>query len=162
MGARELLVDLAAEGLTVAANGDRLVVRPASKLTDAMRAALTLAKPELLALLLDGGSSAQYAQAREPASRIRTDADIAAFLKRRARLLRWGWTEADAERLAERLVQRDRDIDDRVSCADCRHYSGRTCANHRAAGVGDRNVGRSFAEVLQRCPGFGDRGGINA
>ena len=67
MGAQELLVDLAAEGLTVAANGDRLVVRPASKLTHAMRAALTLAKPELLALLLD---IPPRSQAREPAPRI--------------------------------------------------------------------------------------------
>ena len=32
------------------------------------------------------------------------DADISAFLDRRARLLRWGWAEPEAEKLAERLV----------------------------------------------------------
>ena len=40
MGARELLADLAGAGLSVIADGDRLVIRPASKLTDDMRAAL--------------------------------------------------------------------------------------------------------------------------
>lgn len=44
MGARELLADLAAEGLSIAADGDSLVIRPASKLTDAMRVALREAK----------------------------------------------------------------------------------------------------------------------
>lgn len=35
----------------------------------------------------------------------RTDADVSAFTDRRARLLRWGWTEAEAERVAERLAR---------------------------------------------------------
>ena len=35
-----------------------------------------------------------------------TDADIARFLDRRARLMRWGWAEPEAEKLAERLVKR--------------------------------------------------------
>ena len=51
MGARNLLADLTAAGLSVTAEGDRLVIRPASKLTDPMRAALRDAKPELIALL---------------------------------------------------------------------------------------------------------------
>ena len=34
-----------------------------------------------------------------------TDSDIARFLDRRARLMRWGWAEPEAERLAERLVK---------------------------------------------------------
>ena len=33
-----------------------------------------------------------------------TDGDIARFLDRGARLLRWGWTQPKAERLADRLV----------------------------------------------------------
>ena len=51
MGARELLHDLAGAGLSVTADGEHLVIRPASKLTEPMRAALRSAKPELLALL---------------------------------------------------------------------------------------------------------------
>ena len=39
MGARDLLAELAGAGLSVRAEGERLVIRPASKLTDGMRAA---------------------------------------------------------------------------------------------------------------------------
>ena len=83
-----------------------------------------------------------------------TDGDIAAFLDRRARLMRWRWSEADAEKLAERLVIRDREQDDRVSCTDCRYYRPGFCANHQGAGLRERNVGRDLAALLQRCPGF--------
>ena len=51
MGARDLLVTLSGAGLSVAAEGDQLVIRPGSKLTEELRAALREAKPELLALL---------------------------------------------------------------------------------------------------------------
>ena len=51
MGARDLLDNLADAGLSVTVDGDRLVIRPASKLTDHLRGALREAKPELLALL---------------------------------------------------------------------------------------------------------------
>ena len=52
MGARELLEDLTDAGLCIEADSDRLVVGPASKLTDDLRARLRAFKPELLALLL--------------------------------------------------------------------------------------------------------------
>ena len=51
MGARDLLADAAEAGLTIAADGDHLVISPASRLTQTMRDALRQAKPELLALL---------------------------------------------------------------------------------------------------------------
>ncbi len=53
MGARDLLVELRAEGFRLTAEGDRLVVRPASKLTPELREVVAAAKPELLALVLD-------------------------------------------------------------------------------------------------------------
>ncbi len=146
MGARELLVGLSAAGLSVAADGDRLVIRPASKLTDPMRAALREVKVDLLALLTN--------RASDLAAVAWTDTDIARFLDRRARLMRWGWTEAEAEMQADRLVRRDREYDDRVSCVDCQHYEVRRCRNHRRAALQSAEVGREFAEVLQRCPGF--------
>lgn len=49
MGARDLLAELACLGVTVTADGDRLLIRPASKLTDELRAALRAHKAELLA-----------------------------------------------------------------------------------------------------------------
>jgi hypothetical protein len=84
-----------------------------------------------------------------------TDADIARFLARRDRLLRWGWLESEAENLAGRLTLRDREGDDRVSCADCKHYRPGRCGNHRRAGLNVADVGHDLAGRLQRCPGFG-------
>jgi hypothetical protein len=133
MGARDLLHDLADAGLTINADGTRLVIRPASKLTEDMRAAVLDAKPELLAFL---GADPR-------------------FNARRERLLRWGWNAADAEAMAERLIRRDREADDRVSCAaDCKHYRPGRCGNHRAADLSTPDVGRDLAALLQRCGGF--------
>ena len=86
-----------------------------------------------------------------------TDGDIARFLDRRARLLRWGWTQPEAERLADRLVRRDRERDERVCCIDCRHYRPGNCDNHRRAGLNASEVGRDLASLLQRCAGFAAR-----
>ena len=84
-----------------------------------------------------------------------TDGDIARFISRRARLLRWGWGEPNAEALADRLTRRDRAADDdRVSCTDCRHYRPGRCGNHRRAGLNVADVGRDLAGLLQRCSGF--------
>ena len=83
-----------------------------------------------------------------------TDADMARFLDRRERLLRWGWAEPEAESLAERLVIRDRESDERVMCAECQHYRPGRCSNHRRAGLQSADVGRDLAALLQRCPGF--------
>ena len=83
-----------------------------------------------------------------------TEADIARFVARRDRLMRWGWHEADAEALAERLVKRDRDGDVRVTCVECKHYRPGHCGNHRAAMLSSPDVGRELATLPQRCPGF--------
>lgn len=83
-----------------------------------------------------------------------TDGDIARFLDRRARLLRWGWSEPEAEKLADRLVKRDREQDDRVNCTECKHYRPGRCGDHGHAGLSAPEVGRDLATMLQRCPGF--------
>lgn len=51
MGARELLTALVQAGFEVEATADRLLIRPASKLTDDQREALREFKPELMVLL---------------------------------------------------------------------------------------------------------------
>lgn len=153
-------------GLTLRADGDRLIVRPATRLTPLLRQLIVAKKPEILNAVRRVEPDAAEPGRRAPPVDISpvawTDGDIASFLDRRARLLRWGWSEADAEALAERLVIKDRERDERVSCAYCRHYRGALCTNHKAAGLGGRDVGRSFAEILQRCPGFGSREGGGA
>ena len=120
----------------------------------------------VLAVTREGGGreiQAAPVLASEPAARPEaldlaavawTDGDIARFLDRRTRLLRWGWPEADAEKLADRLVRGDREKDERVSCTDCRHYRPGRCGNHRRAGLSVADVGRDLAAMLQRCPGF--------
>lgn len=151
MGARELVAEVNGAGLHITADGDRLVIRPASMLTPALREALTLAKPELLALLREVRPGPSPGDLDAVAW---TDADITRFLNRRARLMRWGWAETLAEDLAARLVQRDRDQDERVSCADCSAYRPGRCGNHRRAGLLSPEVGRDWVALLQRCPGF--------
>lgn len=94
------------------------------------------------------------AEALDVASVAWADADIARFLDRRARLMRWGWTEPEAEKLAERLVRRDLKGDDRVSCTDCQHYRPGRCGNHKRAGLHSADVGRDLAATPQRCEGF--------
>jgi hypothetical protein len=166
MGARQLLEQALRSGLTLAADGPALVVRPKERLTDDLRAALLAAKPELMALLKEpkqGGQEGQGCQGNQDGQAgtlagACTDADVNRFLARRDRLMRWGWDEVDAQALAERLTRRDREGDHRVSCAgDCANYRPGRCDAHRRAGLGDAGVGRDFAVLLQRCPGFNPR-----
>lgn len=155
MGARDLLADLTGAGLSVTANGDRLVIRPASKLSDPMRAALRESKPELLKLLR---GDRPYLLDREAANDCHAggweDAEIRRFQARTTILQRRGIVEQDAEDLAERLTLRDRESDDRRLCFECRHYRNGRCGDHTRAGIGSADVGRTLAGMLQRCPGF--------
>jgi hypothetical protein len=51
MHAQELIATLSARGVQLMPDGDGLVVKPASKLTDAEREAIRTHKPELIRLL---------------------------------------------------------------------------------------------------------------
>lgn len=86
-----------------------------------------------------------------------TDVDISRFLDRHARLLRWGWPEPEAVKLADRLARRDRERDDRVTCSDCLHYRPGRCDNHRQAALTAASIGKDWATLLQRCDGFSER-----
>ncbi len=113
---------------------------------------------EFEALPIRTDEKAGESEATDLAAVAWSDADIARFNKRRARLIRWGWLEADAEKLSELLVQCDRDTDDRVSCIDCRHYRPGHCGNQRQAGLNAADIGRDLAATLQRCAGFAEVG----
>lgn len=160
MGARDLLAELAGVGITIEANADMLVVRPASKLTDDLRAALRAVKPELL-MLLAPATSRPYRLTRAEAEAAHAepwdDAACARFVARVALFLRRGLDATDADDLAERLHLRDVQGDDRRLCLECRHLSGRAgewrCNNHRQAGVA-RELPATLTLKLQRCPGI--------
>lgn len=87
--------------------------------------------------------------------------EIDTFRNRLARFGAKGLQQADAEALADRLVLRDRDGDDRRVCVECQHLQGAfawRCGNWRAAGIAmqasDASIGRDLGLLLQRCGGF--------
>jgi hypothetical protein len=145
MSAADLLLHLRAAGFVLDVADDKLMLTPASMLTDDLRLAVRANKPELVALLNGDSGSLRHGP---------NDAESAAFGARRDHLLRWGWPEPEAAAVAARLAQRDREADGRMSCTDCRHYSPGRCGNHRRAGLGTPDVGRDLAGLLQWCPGF--------
>ena len=158
MGARELLAEAAGVGLSVRAEGGRLPIRPASKLTVAMRSALIEAKPELLALptpkrphkLTPAQSDAAHAEPWDDAAWARIVARVALFMRR-------GIDATDSDDLAERLHLRDAEGDNRRMCLECVHLSVR--GRCLAAAVGrlpgpDRRL-EPVPAILHRCECFG-------
>lgn len=81
-------------------------------------------------------------------------AEIEAFSVR-VQLFRGRGVSADmAETLADKLVQRDRELDDRRLCVECTRFTaGRRCEAWKQAGIGGPSVGAIWLK-LQRCPGF--------
>jgi len=83
-----------------------------------------------------------------------------------ARLYHFTWrglAEPDAEKLADTLVTRDRESDDRRLCLECFHLSGQSgkawdCRNWQRAGVvlraRDARLSAALVLQLQRCDGF--------
>lgn len=85
-------------------------------------------------------------------------AEIDTFKARLARFTGKGPTLVDAEALADGLVNRDREMDDRSLCLECVHLQGTghwRCGN-AVAGVGTPNaqLPSNMPAQLQRCPGF--------
>ena len=88
-----------------------------------------------------------------PHSRALNSVEIDRFLSRMARFSDKGFSYGDAERMAVKLVRRDRQGDDRRMCLECFHLQGRwRCGNHVRAGVG-RDLPLQLVLMLQRCPG---------
>ena len=156
MGARELLHQMAEAGFSVEADGDKLLVRPASKLTDELRAELRAAKPELLRLL-ERPYKLTAADGEAAHAEQWNDAACARFAARVVLFLRRGIGATDADDIAERLHLRDVQADDRAMCVECRYLAGRPdawrCTNARAAGVGTE-LPAALVTLPQRCAGF--------
>ena len=98
-----------------------------------------------------------------PDSTAMNGTEIDLFTARLHRLTDKGLTRTDGEVLADRLVIRDRETDDRRSCLECRHLSGFghtswRCGNWQAAGVAirprDTQLPADLVLQLQRCDGF--------
>ncbi|WP_062469499.1 hypothetical protein [Variovorax boronicumulans] len=89
-----------------------------------------------------------------PASDAMTGVEIDRFTARLARFTDNGLPLVEAEALADRLVIRDRDGDDRRLCLECAHLSGRRCGAWQHAAVGEPVVSTALLALLQRCPAF--------
>lgn len=98
-----------------------------------------------------------------PYSAAMTGAEIDTFTARLARFTDKGLSLEDAEALADRLVTRDRESDDRRLCLECFHLSGQSgkawdCRNWQRAGLAlkarDAQLSAALVHQLQRCDGF--------
>ena len=86
------------------------------------------------------------------------EGETALFVARVSLFLRRGVGAEDADDLAERLVLRDRDGDDRRACVECRNLAGHVstglrCKAARAAGVAP-DLPVALVMQQQRCPAF--------
>ncbi|MDB5869542.1 MAG: hypothetical protein JWP96_1874 [Polaromonas sp.] len=93
-----------------------------------------------------------------PHSAAMTSREIDAMAERTALFNRRGLAALDAELLADKLVNRDREGDDRRLCLECLHLSGRAgagrCSQWQRAGLGATGIPAGMAVLLQRCDGF--------
>ena len=101
-----------------------------------------------------------------PVSAAMNTGEIDAFTARVAGFTGRGLVLADAEALADRLVNRDREKDVRRLCLECLHLAGYgaaswRCGNWQAAGVAirarDAQLAGDLVCQLQRCEGFSDQ-----
>ena len=99
-----------------------------------------------------------------PQSEAMTGREIDTFTARLHHFTRRGLPEPDAERLADKLVMRDREADDRRLCLECAHLVGYAgtwgCRNWQRAGVATKPQHAQLSAALvyqpQRCDGFKD------
>ena len=98
-----------------------------------------------------------------PHSEAMNTREIETFTARLAGFTDKGLGLDDAENLADKLIQRDRDLDDRRLCLECFHLSGQSgkawdCRNWQRAGIAlwarDAQLATALVLQLQRCDGF--------
>lgn len=160
----ELLDTFAAVGLTLRLTRDNsLMVTPAKALNDQLRAIIRANKAVLVAHLkcdvTSGGTNPAPATDPDrfcwPHSKAMNTLEIDTFMSMVVRFTDKGVTMGEAQRMADRLVIRDRDSDDRRSCLECVHLQGtRRCSNWHAAGVAREGLAYSLVTMLQRCGGY--------
>lgn len=98
-----------------------------------------------------------------PHSTAMNTAEIETFMARLSRFTTKGMTIYEGEALADKLVIRDRELDDRRVCLECRHFAGHgpgswRCSNWQTAGIAirsrDAQLPADLVVQLQRCDGF--------
>ncbi|MGO4609548.1 hypothetical protein AB4142_24700 [Variovorax sp. 2RAF20] len=146
---------LCAAGLSLTATGQALKVTPASALTAELRELIRASKAELMCWL--AGENAPGADPDRwcwPSSGAMNGTELDCFTVRLARFTDQGLSLIEAEALADKLVLRDRDGDDRRLCLECEHLSGRRCGAWQRASVGTQALPASLLALPQRCAAF--------
>ena len=170
---RQVVEDLQAAGLCLTLTPDRaLSVAPAGDLTPTLRDLIRTHKVELVAWLTAANDSTAKAVAPIafvgpppdpdrwcwPHSDAMTGAEIDRFTGRLVQFTAKGLSPNDAEVLADKLLVRDRDGDDRRVCLECAYLSGwagrRQCRGLQYAGMGGPLASAGQVAMLQRCNGF--------
>lgn len=160
--ARQVMDVLHGAGFTVTLTEDRaLKVVPASLLTPALRELISNAKPVLVELLGCDAANDEPPSGSWVAGVAMDGQEIAAFQVRVARICDLGLGTDFAEQQAERMLRRDRDLDDRRLCMECAAFrcgGSWICSNAVQAGL---SAGSNYAELareftlqFQRCDGF--------
>jgi hypothetical protein len=98
-----------------------------------------------------------------PRSSAMNGVEIGTFETRLHKFTEKGLAGKDGEALADKLVLRDREQDDRRVCMECRHFAGHgagswRCGNWQVAGIAirprDTQLPADLVLQLQRCDGF--------
>jgi hypothetical protein len=98
-----------------------------------------------------------------PHSSVMNGTEIQTFEARLHKFIGKGLARNDSEALADKLVHRDRDQDDRRVCLECKHFVGHgdgswRCGSWQAAGIAirscDAQLPADLVVQLQRCGGF--------
>ena len=100
-----------------------------------------------------------------PHSQAMTGREIDTFTARLHHFTGRGLSGTDAETLADKLVTRDRDADERRLCLECVYLAGHAgiwgCRNWQRAGVATKpqhaQLSAALVLQLQRCDGFTDQ-----
>lgn len=161
---------LRAAGLRLeVAAGRVLMVAPRSQITGELRTLIRAHKAQLLDLLEAANDAepdigmADLDRWWWPHSTAMNAAEIATFAARVVRFKARGLGAPDAARLADRLVNHDRDEDGLRCCLECAHLNETgphtwRWAAWRDAGIGAAAMGHDLATVPQRCPAFHESG----
>lgn len=92
-----------------------------------------------------------------PHSEAMNGQEVDIFAARTERFINRGVSNDDAERLADKLVVRDREGDERRLCLECSHLQGTgrwRCGNWQAGDVASNRLACDLVLMLQRCPGY--------
>lgn len=162
MSAHDLIQKAADSGVVLYLDGETLKARGSRQAVENLSPELRAHKVEVVALLANTRMAANDpSPATEPQDFDRwcwphgeamSRREIEVFMKRDSQFQRRGMSAEEAEKLADKLVKRDRDYDDRRLCLECQNLTGRPGAWR----CGQQRVGADWVVLPKRCDSFGD------